>query len=346
MTSRVFPKEGASGPPARVLPASAACVLRIARTATLSCLVGLGCNAERGGGRSSAATERRASPLAAAGSGAVRSSGPSTSHASVAQPAQHRGNGAEGATSSVARPSDITEERVARPRAARVLHRRTLVPEPPQTALPPGANDEFDPGALADVEYALVADNENAFATLVHEKKRVLPRNCRDWKTFKKRGYTPKSALGEHLDGGALVRCGSLEFYSRAAPSRISHVRDALVGAGPNTLPAIVASATSKPALQARTAAAARGATLSELLPSAYTGSSELLGRVAIIEPSSETSVLLNAEVWGDINRDGIEDLVISVLNSSDDGSYLDVRLIEVTRLSASAPLTVLAVLQ
>lgn len=311
----------------------------------LSCLVGLGCKGERDAGRPSA-TQQRSSPLGAAGSGVARASASPSSRASAASVARSGGKEAHGATSSVAPASDGTQERAPRPRLTRVLQRRTLLPEPPQTSLPPGANDEFDPGALADVEYALVADNENAFATLVHEKKRVLPRNCRDWKIFKKRGYTPKSALGEHLDGGALVRCGSLEVYSRAAPSRISHVRDALVGAGPNTLPAIVASATSKPALQARTAAAARGAMLSELLPSAYTGSSELLGRVAIVEPSSETSVLLNAEVWGDINRDGIEDLVISVLNSSDDGSYLDVRLIEVTRLSASAPLTVLGVVQ
>lgn len=340
MTSRAFPKKGASRPPAQVLPNRAVRVVCAAWITVLSCLVALGCDPERG--RPDTATERRGSPLVAAGSAAVRSPAP----VSRASAAQSRSSETKGATSSVARPSDITDERVARPRTSRVVQRRTLVPEPPQTTLAPGANEEFDPGALADVEYALVADNENAFATLVHEKKRVLPRNCRDWKTFKKRGYTPKSPLGEHLDGGALVRCGSLEFYSRAAPSRISHVRDALVGAGPNTLPAIVASVTSKPALQARTAAAARGATLSELLPSAYTGSSELLGRVAIIEPSSETSALLNAEVWGDINRDGIEDLVISVLNSSDDGSYLDVRLIQVTRLSASAPLTVLAVLQ
>ena len=346
MTSRAFPKDGAIEPPARVLRASAVRGMRVAGVLLLSGLVAFGCDTERGRGQPSAATQRKTSPLGAAASASTRASGASAARASSRPPSASHGSAAQGATSSVARPSDIGEERVSRPRPARGGQRRTLVPVPPQATLPPGANDEFDPGALADVEYALVADNENAFATLVHEKKRVLPRNCRDWKTFKKRGYAPKSALGDHLDGGALVRCGSLEFFSRAAPSRISHVRDALVGAGPNTLPAIVASATSKPALQARTAAAARGATLSELLPSAYTGSSELLGRVAIIEPSSETSVLLNAEVWGDINRDGIEDLVISVLNSSDDGSYLDVRLIEVTRLSASAPLTVLAVLQ
>jgi hypothetical protein len=340
MSSRVFPRDGAPEPRDRTA------ALRAARVIGVSCLLALGCNAERGRAEPGPETRRRASPPAASGSSPEHSPEPLALRGRGAAPPTRPRSAGKGATSNVARPSDITDERVSRARPARLTQRRTVRPEPPQTELAPGANDEFDPGALADVEYALVADNENAFATLVHEKKRVLPRNCRDWKTFRKRGYAPKSALGEHLDGGALVRCGSLEFFARAAPSRISHVRDALLGAGPNTLPAIVASATSRPALQARTAAAARGLTLAELLPSAYTGSSELLGRVAIIEPSSETSVLLNAEVWGDINRDGIEDLVISVLNSSDDGTYLDVRLIEVTRLSAEAPLTVLAVLQ
>lgn len=281
--------------------------------------------------------ERRAEPAAAVQAPAARSR-------AAARPRPHD----EHVATLSQRLPDVGQEGAARPpvRAARAGHRRTLRPQPPQTELPPGANEEFDAGVLADAEYALGADNENAFATLVHEKKRVLPRNCRDWKTFRKRGYAPKNALAEHLDGGALVRCGSLEFFARAAPSRVSHVRDALVGAGPGSLPAIVASATSKPALHARNVAASRGMTLAELLPSAHTGTSELPGRVAIVEPSSETSVILNAEAWGDINADGIEDLVISVLNSADDGSYLDVRLVEVTRTSAEAPLSVIAVLQ
>lgn len=210
--------------------------------------------------------------------------------------------------------------------------------------LAPGANDEFDPAAIADVKQALSAVEENAFAPLVQGDKRVLPNSCRAWRSFRSRGYAPKTALAEQLDGGALVRCGAYEFLARAKSSRVSHVRNALANAGPNDLPAIVASATSKLALRARNFAVAKGLTLGGFLPDARAGKSELRGRVLIDEPASATSVIVNAEAWGDVNSDEIEDLLLSVLNSSDDLSYFDLRLIEVTRSAPDAPLTVLAV--
>jgi hypothetical protein len=147
------------------------------------------------------------------------------------------------------------------------------------------------------------------------------------------------------VDSGALVRCGALEFLARATPSRVSYVRDALAGAGPRALPAIVASATSKPAQHARSVAAGKGMSLADFLPGARAGVSELLGRVLITEPASATSVMLNAEAWGDVDSNQVEDLLVSVLNSSDDGSYFDMRLLVVTRASPGAPLSVLAVL-
>jgi hypothetical protein len=210
--------------------------------------------------------------------------------------------------------------------------------------LAPGANDEFDASTLADVRLALSAVEENAFAPLVHGDKRVTPNNCRSWRALRARGFAPKSALGAQRDAGALARCGSLEFLVRAKPSRVSHVRNALDGAGPNTLPAIMASATSRLALQARNVAVSKGLALGQFLPDARTGTSELRGRVLIDEPASATSVIVNAEAWGDVNSDEIEDLLLSVLNSNEDVSYLDLRLITVTRSSPDAPLTVLAV--
>ena len=223
---------------------------------------------------------------------------------------------------------------------------RTEAAEPPAEPqiLAPGANDEFDPAAIADVKQALSAIEENAFAPLVYADKRVLPNSCRAWRSFRSRGYAPKTALAEQLDGGALVRCGAYEFLARAKPSRVSHVRDALQGAGPNDLPAILASTTSKLALRARNSAVAKGLTLGAFLPDARAGKSELRGRVLIDEPASATSVIVNAEAWGDVNSDQIEDLLLSVLNSSEDLSYFDLRLIEVTRTAPDAPLTVLAI--
>jgi hypothetical protein len=122
-------------------------------------------------------------------------------------------------------------------------------------------------------------------------------------------------------------------------------VRNLLIGAGPSTLPALVASAPSPLALEARGRAVARGSTLADLLPGAHVVPSELPGRLSIAEPTSESTSILNAEVWGDINSDQVEDLVLSALNASDDGTFFELRLLQVTRASADAPLTVLAVL-
>jgi hypothetical protein len=245
-----------------------------------------------------------------------------------------------------ARPAleDANATRLTAVRAAEAARRELELSVVKPTQLAPGASDEFDAAVLADVQHALDAMEENAFATLVHEEKRVLPKSCRTWRALRARGYAPKNALAEQVDGGALVRCGALEFLARATPSRTSHVRDALKGAGPEALPAIVASATSKLAQRARSVAAARGMTLAEFLPGARAEQSDLKGRVLITEPASATSVTIHAEAWGDVNSDESEDLLLSVLNSSDEGSYFDMRLIVVTRTSPRGPWTVLSV--
>jgi hypothetical protein len=250
-----------------------------------------------------------------------------------------------------ARTAAAAEERAAPPPAAartRGPSRRTAItalPEPVE--LLPRASQELAVAGLDEVKRALGAVDEDAFALLVHEEKVALPNNCVSWRSLRKRGYVPrktKTGLAEQVDSGALVRCGALEFLARAKPSRFSYVQSAIEGAGPQALPAIVASAPSKAEQRARSAAVGKALTLEEYLPDARAGQSELMRRVSIIEPSSATSVIIHAEAWGDINGDEVEDLLLSVLNSSDEETYFDMRLIEVTRLSPRAPLTVLAV--
>ena len=228
----------------------------------------------------------------------------------------------------------------------------------PRAEIEPGVNEEFDEDVLLDLDEALSAVDENAFATLfkkvqvfvngelVRKEKFAHPDNCRRWRYYKNHGYAPKSSMGKQIDAGALVRCGSLEFLARARPSRRTHVRNLLVGSGPSALPALLASATSPLAREARDRAVAKGATLSDFLPSARVIPSEVPGRLSISEPTSSSSIILNAEVWGDVNADGIEDLVLSVLNSANDGNSFDMRLLQVTRASPSSPLTVLSVME
>lgn len=245
----------------------------------------------------------------------------------------------EPATSRV-EPASTSEP--ARPAPA---PRPEAAPRSKAIELVPRANDEFDAAFVFDVQQSLSAIDENAFTVLVHEDERVLPNNCRAWRDLRRRGYAPrKNPLAEQIDAGALVRCGALEFLARAATSRISYVAEPLRGAGPAMLPAIVASATAKPALRARNAAASQAQTLAQLVPDAATIESQLPGRLSISEPSSETTVILNTEAWGDVNADGVEDALLSVLNSAEEGGYFEMRLVEVTRTSARAPLSVLAV--
>jgi hypothetical protein len=254
-----------------------------------------------------------------------------------------------------ARPAASLDANVAPPATPAPARRRPPALQPGPEGLPPRANEEFEHTLLGDVQEALSAVDENAFATLVRAEgprgperkyKHQRPDNCRNWRSLRTRGYAPKNPMAAQVDSGALVRCGALEFLARAQPSRVSYVRDVLAGAGPSTLPAIVASATSKLAQRSRSVAAGKGLTLAEFLPGARTGQSDLPGRVSIDEPASATSVILNAEVWGDVNSDDVEDVLLSVLNSSDDGTYFDMRLIEVTRTAPGALLTVLAVSQ
>jgi hypothetical protein len=262
--------------------------------------------------------------------------------------------------------------RVARAHGARASSkgssastRLSSIEEPPESEsstatgeILPGVNEEFDEDILLAIDEALESIDENAFATLfkkeavvvdnqiVKKEKFAHPDNCRRWRNLRTRGYAPKNALAKQINVGALVRCGSLEFLALARPSRVSHVRGLLARSGLGVLPAIVASATSPLAEQARDRAVAKGSTLTEFLPTARAIPSELPGRLSIAEPSSKSNVIVNAEVWGDINSDGVEDLVLSVLNAADDNSAFDMRLIHVTRRSSSAPLTVLAVVE
>lgn len=294
-------------------------------------LLAAGCTPERSRGAASSARVEPARPASASKDSSARPSASSTSGP---------GRSAPGRAAPRARP----------PRSDSITTSTT--------ALAPGVNDEFDADILLDIDEALAATDENAFATLVKKtriwvdgelvskEKKAHPDSCRRWRSLRRLGYAPKNALAQQVNAGALVRCGSLEFLARAQPSQVSHVRRLLVGAGPSSLPAVVASATSPMALQARDRAVAKNSNLAELLPTAHVIPSELPGRLSIAEPTTVSSIILNAEVWGDVNADGIEDVVLSVLNTTDDGAYFDMRLVQVTRLSPQTPPRVLAVME
>jgi hypothetical protein len=206
-----------------------------------------------------------------------------------------------------------------------------------------GASARLGSTALADIQQAWRAVDESGFGRLALNEERILPTTCQDWSVLKKRGFSPENTLERQADSGALIRCGSLDFLARAVPARVSYVQNLLEAAQPRLLPAILATAPSEDAALARAAAADKGVSLAQLVPDAKLVKSPLRGQMRVEEPTSETSITLNKEAWGDINADGTEDLLISVLNAANKGSYFEARLMALTRATPEAPVTVLA---
>jgi hypothetical protein len=171
----------------------------------------------------------------------------------------------------------------------------------------------------------------------------MTPTTCEEWSVLKKRGFSPENTLERQADSGALIRCGGLEFLTHAAPSRVSYMKDVLERVNTGILPAILATATSEEAVRARATAASQGMSLAQLTPDAKPGKAQLPGQLQIAEPASGTSITVNAQAWGDINADGVEDLLLSVLNTADSGSYFETRLLRVTRTAPHAPLSLIA---
>jgi hypothetical protein len=84
------------------------------------------------------------------------------------------------------------------------------------------------------------------------------------------------------------------------------------------------------------------GRSLAELIPDARLASSRRPRRLTIAEPSGESRFTLHAEAWGDINGDGVEDLLVSVFNSVEQGTYFELRLLRMTRVAPEGALTVI----
>jgi len=209
------------------------------------------------------------------------------------------------------------------------------------TVLPPGASPELDPGALRDVEAALTAVGDTDFGLLERGDREITPKTCREWRGLREAGFYPPNTYEMHVDARAQVRCGTLEFLGRASPSRSSYVKGAIENAQPGALPAILATALSGEDESARHAAVENGKSLEDLIPDARLAPSARPRRITIAEPSG-SRVTLHVEAWGDISGDGFEDLLVSVLNSVDQGTYFEMRLLRMTRVAPEGALLVI----
>jgi hypothetical protein len=210
-------------------------------------------------------------------------------------------------------------------------------PSPPATpaqsdrTLPIWISPALELSSAAGAAAKLAAEEELGFGALVHADTTITPKTCAERDRLKARGFEPANTLEEQPDSGAEIRCKTLRLLAHAQPSRASFVPKALDASLISVLPAAVASATSNDRLAQRDAATRAGQSLRQFEARAR-GHTDPMGILVIRETGFDTSVNLELQARGDFDGDGEEDLALSVLNSADQGSWTEMRLIVLTR--------------
>jgi hypothetical protein len=198
--------------------------------------------------------------------------------------------------------------------------------------------------SLAEAKHVYGDDAADSFGPLKRGGTTRQPRNCVEWTQLSAEGYEPVDGLAAQTDDGAKLRCMTLLLLQRAQPSKTSYVRELAWDATLlPLLPAAVATAFNEQRKRAVERATARQESLAKLDPRAHAGRKQE-DTLEVIEGGGQTMILLHAEAWGDLDADGIEDLVLSVTNGATQGTYSYARLLVLTRSSASEPLRLISV--
>jgi hypothetical protein len=194
--------------------------------------------------------------------------------------------------------------------------------------------------ALSGIAALLDTVDDQAFGALVHDGPASTPKTCREWSALHAQGFQPKNNLEAQPDNGAKVRCRTLEWLQRAKPSTVSFLDSFRWDPSAlEMLPAALSTALS-PEEQARVAQATRKHESLKTLNPNLKSKKEGEGPFEIREKDS--TILIDEQARGDFDADGVEDIVLSVTNAVNRGSYSDVRLVILTRKTPTGVLTIL----
>ncbi len=251
-------------------------------------------------------------------------------------------------------PADNRNAAVARPQATQVETsdepaRGTAQRSPIAAAAPvdehPAAypikwTKRLELSSATDASKELMAEKPDSFVELELSGERIQPATCLEWFELHERGFTPRTSIDEHDDGIVKERCDVLRLIEKARPSRQSHVRDLPWNA--RLLSVVPAGVTwpVSPEIRARIAAATTaGQSLREFDPKAKVQRSRHPDLLEILQGDRSGTIALQRLLWADLNEDGVEDIVISVLNADTHGPMTMTRLLIATRTSEDGPL-------
>lgn len=193
---------------------------------------------------------------------------------------------------------------------------------------------------LADAGKLYAATNSEEFGDVRRGEVTKRPSNCIEWTALHADGYEPTTTIEAQADSGAKLRCMTLLLLQRAQPAKVSYVRDLVWDRSLlSVLPAGVATAFNKEREQALTAATSKGQTLAQFDAKAKVKPSREEHTVEIVEGDGQTMIVVHAEVWGDLNDDGVDDVAVSVVNGATQGTYSYVRMLTLSRDASGAML-------
>lgn len=217
-------------------------------------------------------------------------------------------------------------------------HGSTTVDSP--TEFPLWWSKDLDLATLDGAAAALDRHDPVGFGELSKGDDARMPQSCREWYAMHAAGYEAMTTIEMQGDDGARVRCGTLSLLTTVKPATSSHVRQISFESPdlPSILPAEVATAVSDDEYERRQQATAQHATLANYDPKARISESSDES-VEILEGDGSSVVLLRKQAMGDFNGDGVEDLVLSVVNAMTEGTLSSARLLVFTRKTATGAL-------
>ena len=194
-----------------------------------------------------------------------------------------------------------------------------------------------------EIESELTAVRPDDFGELEFGSERIRPATCTEWMDLRKRGFKPPTTVAGAYDDSAKERCEGLLILEGARPSHTTYVRKLPWNVRLlSLLPAAIASALDPSERHAVAEATAAGKTFAQFDPRATAKRVFAAESLQIIEGDRNGTVNLYPLIYADLNRDGVEDIVISVTNGDAHGPMSNFRLLIAARDSKDAELRVL----
>ena len=205
-------------------------------------------------------------------------------------------------------------------------------------------SDQLELAQLADIDSQLTAGVPGGFGELSRDDTNVVPTSCVEWSRLHRQGYQPRTALEAQPDVGARRRCQTLLLLNRARPAHRSEVRDLRFDKHAlNCLPAALATPGSPERIRAVAVATQRKQSLAVFDTRARTRKSVLPHVLEVTEGGRQSVISIEPMAWGDFDGDGMDDVVVSVVNSMTDGSVLVARVLVLTRAAAGEVLQIVS---